>query len=149
MVTSVSPADSGWVNSTITHSSESICAGPNARSDCVHRVPSERLEVKPQLTDVVRAFVDIEDTCSSAGRRVCAGVARVPDVRRVGGDGGATGRGRYDTADSEACSTGARGGAPFGSALRRGVARAVGAGGAAADTLVIGELDHAEHAQLL
>ena len=51
MVTSVSPADSGWVNSTITHSSESICAGPNARSDCVHRVPSERLEVKPEGND--------------------------------------------------------------------------------------------------
>ena len=61
----------------------------------------------PQLTDVVRAFVDGEDARSSGGGSVGAGVARVPDVRRVGGDGVPTGGGRYDTADAEACSTSA------------------------------------------
>ena len=55
----------------------------------------------PELTNVIRAFVDGESTSSSAGGRVAAGVARVPDVGDVGGQRRPTGGGRDDTADSE------------------------------------------------
>jgi len=45
----------------------------------------------PELTDAVRAFSDSEGARLSVSGRVAAGVARVPDVRDVVGDGGAAG----------------------------------------------------------
>ena len=47
----------------------------------------------PQLTDAVTAFSDSEGARLNVSGRVAAGVARVPDVRDVVGDGGAAGGG--------------------------------------------------------
>ena len=50
----------------------------------------ECLEVQPQLTDVIRHFLESVGAGGSTGGSVAAGVSRVPDVGGVGGDGGAT-----------------------------------------------------------
>ena len=174
VVSSVGPADGGRVDTGLTRSSKTVSAGTSRRRHSTHSEPGERLEVKskgghyndwslvnnqrkhfrsfqhsPQLTDIVRDFVDGEDTCSPSGGGVGAGVARVPDVRGVGGDGGPAGGGGDDAAHSEARGTSAGGRPASAAALGGGVAGPVGGGGAGADTLVIGELDHAEQGELL
>ena len=106
-------------------------------------------EEEPQLTDVVRALSYSEGASSPSGRRVCAGVARVPDVRGVGGDGGAAGGGGDDAADPEARGTGAGGRPASAAALGGGVAGPVGVGGGRADALVVGELDDVEQGEKL
>ena len=65
------------------------------------------------MTDIGRHFLDRNSTRAGAGGGVAAGVARVPDVGVVGGNRGPAGGGGYDTADSEACSTGGVRGAPW------------------------------------
>ena len=99
---------------------------------------------EPQLADVVGHFSNSEGAGASVRGSVCAGVARVPDVRGVGGDGGPAGGGGDDAADPEARGTGAGGRPASAAALGGGVAGPVGGGGTAAGALVIGELDHAE-----
>ena len=63
--------------------------------------PRECLEVQPELTDVSRDLVEGEGAGGGAGGRVAAGVARVPYVGGVGGDGRATGGAVDHTAHSE------------------------------------------------
>lgn len=53
----------------------------------------ECLEVEPQLTHLRVTLADGEAAGRGAGGGVGARVARVPDVGRVGRDGGATGGG--------------------------------------------------------
>ena len=50
----------------------------------------ECLKIQPQLTDVIRDLADGVLARPGAAHGVGAGVAGVPDVGRVGGDGGAT-----------------------------------------------------------
>ena len=52
---------------------------------------SHMYNIFPQLTDAVTAFSDSEGARLNVSGRVAAGVARVPDVRDVVGDGGAAG----------------------------------------------------------
>ena len=66
-----------------------------------------RVEVQPYLTDITPTFLQAPGT--GPGRGVGGGVARVPDVGQVPGDGGATGGGAENTAGPETRSTGARG----------------------------------------
>ena len=61
----------------------------------------ECLEVKSELTDVSRDLVEGVGAGGGTGCRVAAGVARVPDVGGVGGDGRATGGGVDYTTHSE------------------------------------------------
>ena len=63
--------------------------------------PRECLEVQPELADVSRDLVEGEGAGGGAGGRVAAGVARVPHVGGVGGDGRATGGAVDHTAHSE------------------------------------------------
>ena len=63
-------------------------------------VPGHRLEVEPELADVIGHLGDGINAGASGGGRVGAGVAGVPDVAGVGGDGGGAGGGGDDTADS-------------------------------------------------
>ena len=67
--------------------------------------PGECLEVQPELTYVIRDLVEGVGAGGGTGCRVAAGVARVPDVGGVGGDGRATGGAVEHTADSKPSST--------------------------------------------
>ena len=67
--------------------------------------PRECLEVQSELTDVSGDLVEGEGAGGGAGGRVAAGVARVPHVGGVGGDGRATGGAVEHTADSKPSST--------------------------------------------
>ena len=101
------------------------------------------------MTDIGRHFLDRNSTRAGAGGGVAAGVARVPDVGVVRADRGTTGWGGDDTADPEACSTGATGRPTPAGALRGAVAGPCRAGVSAARAVVIGELHDAEQRQLL
>ena len=105
-------------------------------------------DLEPQLADVVGHFSNSEGAGASVRGSVCAGVARVPDVRGVSGDGGPAGGGGDDAADPEARGTGTRGRPASTAALGGGEAGPVGVG-VAASALLIGELDHAEQGELL
>ena len=105
-------------------------------------------DLEPQLADVVGHFSNSEDAGASSSWSEGAGVARVPDVRGVGGDGGVAGGGGDDAADTEAGGTGAGGRSASAAALGGGVAGPVGVGGCA-DALVVGELDDVEQGELL
>ena len=104
----------------------------------------ECLEVQPQLTDVIRHFLESVGAGGSTGGSVAAGVSRVPDVGGVGGDGGATCGGVDDTTHPEPCSTVTIGTAALGRTLGAGVAGPVGRRGACSCTLLVGELDDGE-----
>ena len=146
MVASVGSTDSWRIFARLSRGFKLVCADPS--SGCC--VASHGLEVKSQLTDVAR---QLADRCGagapSAGGSDTTGVARVPDVGVVGGEGGATGGGGDDTADPEACSTGPTGRPTPAGALRGAVAGPCRAGVSAARAVVIGELHDAEQRQLL
>ena len=63
------------------------------------------LKVQSKLADIVRLLAEGECAGGGTGGRVAAGVARVPHVGGVGGDGRATGGAVEHTADSKASST--------------------------------------------
>ena len=65
----------------------------------------ESLKIQPQLTNVIRHLADGVLARPGAAHSVGAGVARVPDVGGVGGDGGATSGGADDAADSKSSCT--------------------------------------------
>ena len=95
MVARVGSTDSWRIFAGLSRGFKLVCADPS--SGCC--VASHGLEVKSQLTDVAR---QLADRCGagapSAGGSNTTGVARVPDVGVVGGEGGATGGGGDDTA---------------------------------------------------
>ena len=113
----------------------------------VDHEPGEGLEVEPELADVLRHLVDGEGAGGGAARLVAAGVGGVPDVGRVGGDGGATAGAEDDAAHPEPGRTFSVSGAAFGGALRAGEAGPVGRAGACSGALLVGELDDGEEGQ--
>ena len=106
--------------------------------------PGECLEVQSELADIVRLLAEGVGAGGGAGGRVAAGVARVPHVGGVGGDGRATGGGVDHTAHSEPSGAVTVSTASLSRALRAGVAGPVGGGGAGACAVLVGELDDGE-----
>ena len=96
------------------------------------------------MADIIRLLAEGVGAGGGTGGRVAAGVARVPDVGGVGGDGRAAGGGVDHTADSKPSSAVTISTAALGGALRAGVAGPVGGGGAGSGTLLVGELDDGE-----
>ena len=90
MISCVCPTDCRRIFPSLTGHSKAVGADGTG---AVHHEPREGLEVQPELTDVVGDLVDGEGAGGGAAGFVPAGVARVPDVGRVGGDRGATGGG--------------------------------------------------------
>ena len=111
--------------------------------------PGECLKVQSELADIVRLLAEGVGAGGGAGGRVAAGVARVPDVGGVGGDGGATRGAVDDTTHSEARGTVTVSTATLGRALRAGVAGPVGRAGAGSGALLVGELDDGEQGKCL
>ena len=107
----------------------------------------ECLEVKSELTDVSRDLVEGVGAGGGTGCRVAAGVARVPDVGGVGGDGRATGGAVDHTAHSEPSGTVTVSTASLSRALGAGVAGPVGGGGTGSRALLVGELDDGEEGE--
>ena len=102
VIACVSAADGGRVHSCLSSHGQGVVAG-----SCGGRggKPGESLEVQSELADIVRLLAEGVGTGGGAGGRVAAGVARVPHVGGVGGDGRATGGGVEHTADSKPSST--------------------------------------------
>ena len=83
MVASVRSTDSWGIFACLASGFEyGCCAGSGSGGG----VAGHGLEVKSELADVIRGLVNGEGASSRAGGSVAAGVARVPDVRDVGGD---------------------------------------------------------------
>ena len=99
------------------------------------------------MADIVRGFVEGVGAGGGAARSVAAGIARVPDVSGVGGDGGPTGAAVDDTADSKPGSAVTVSTSALSRTLRAGVAGPVRGGGACPGTLLIGELDNGEEGE--
>jgi len=102
VIACVSSTDRRRIHPSLSSHGQGVIARPGSGGG---DKPGECLEIQPQLADIVRDLADAEGTTSCTARRVAAGVARVPDVGGVGGDGGATGSGVDHTADSEPSST--------------------------------------------
>ena len=102
MIACVCTTDGGRVHACLSSHGQLVRTGPDGGGS---HEPSECLEVQPELTDVVRDLVEGVGAGRGTGGRVAAGVARVPDVGGVGGDGGATSGGVDHTADSKPSST--------------------------------------------
>ena len=101
------------------------------------------------MADIGRGFVEGVGAGGGAARSVAAGIARVPDVSGVGGDGGPTGTAVYDTAHSEPRSAVTISSAALRRTLGGGVAGTVGGGGAGSCALLVGELDDGEEGECL
>ena len=101
------------------------------------------------MADIIRGFADAEGTTPSTARSVAAGIARVPDVGGVGGDGGPTGAAVDDTAHPEPSSAVTVSSAALRRTLGGGVAGPVGGGGAGSCALLVGELDNGEQGECL
>ena len=82
------------------------------------------------MADIGRGFVEGVGAGGGAARSVAAGIARVPDVGGVGGDGGPTGAAVDDTAHPEPSSAVTVSTSSFSRTLRAGIAGPVGGGGA-------------------
>ena len=87
MIACVGATDRWGVHACLSSHSHGVIARP---CSCRGGEPRECLEVQPQLTDVIRHFLESVGAGGSTGGSVAAGVSRVPDVGGVGGDGGAT-----------------------------------------------------------
>ena len=87
MIACVGPTDRWRVHTRLSSHCESVMTKPGS---CRGGKSGECLEVQPQLTDVIRHFLESVGAGGSTGGSVAAGVSRVPDVGGVGGDGGAT-----------------------------------------------------------
>ena len=138
MVACVCATDGGRVHACLPSHGEGVIA---ASSGGGGGEPRECLEVQPELADVSRDLVEGVGAGGGTGGRVAAGVARVPDVGGVGGDGRATGGGVDHAADTETSSAVSISTAALSGALRAGVAGPVGGGGAGSGALLVGELD--------
>ena len=85
MIASVGPTDVWGVLSSLSSCCEFVIAGT---SSCCGK-SRESLEIQSQLANVIRDLADGVGTGTSTGGCVGAGVVWIPDVGRVGGDGGA------------------------------------------------------------
>ena len=101
------------------------------------------------MADISRGFVEGVGAGGGAARSVAAGIARVPDVGGVGGDGGPTGAAVDDTAHPEPSSAVTVSSAALRRTLGGGVAGPVGGGGAGSCALLVGELDNGEQGECL
>ena len=82
----------GGALSSLSSSNEEVIAGPIGCCD----KSRESLEIQPQLAHILRHLDDGAGAGAGAGGAVGAGVAEIPDVGGVGGDGGtACGGGDY------------------------------------------------------
>ena len=146
MVASVGATNGRGVHSSLSscskviHTTESTGAGV---------VTSHRLEIQPQLTHVITDLVDSVGACARTAGGVRAGIAGIPDVGGVGGDDAATGGAVDHTADTKTSSTVTIRATSLGCALRAGVARAIGGGGAGRSALLVRELDDGEQGEAL
>ena len=86
MIACVGPTDVRGVLSSLSSSSEVVIAGT---SSCCGK-SRKSLEIQPQLANVIRNLADGVGTGTSTGGSVGARIVGVPDVGRVGGDGGTT-----------------------------------------------------------
>ena len=141
MIACVRATDGGRVHPCLSSHGQGVVTGSSGGGGGKTR---ECLEVQSELADVSGDLVEGVGTGGGTGGRVAAGVARVPDVGGVGGDGRATGGGVDHTADTEPSSAVPISTAALSGALRAGVAGPVGGGGAGARALLVGELDDGE-----
>jgi len=112
MVSCVSPADSRRVSPSLTFHSKLVSADPHSVGESCHC-----LKINPELTDIIGALGHLDLAAACAGGGVGARKIRVPDITGVGGDGGATGRGHYDTANPKSTGTVAVSRAPLATTL--------------------------------
>ena len=146
VIACVSATDGGRVHSCLSSHGQGVVAGSSGGRG---GKPGESLEVQSELADIVRLLAEGVGTGGGAGSRVAAGVARVPHVGGVGGDGRATGGAVDHTAHSEPSGTVTVSTASLSRALGAGVAGPVGRRGACSCTLLVGELDDGEQGESL
>ena len=127
MIACVCATDGGRVHACLPSHSEGVIA---VSSGGRGGEPGECLEIQPELTDIIRLLAEGVGAGGGTGGRVAAGVARVPDVGGVGGDGRATGGGVDHTAHSEPSGAVTVSTSSFSRTLRAGIAGPVGGGGA-------------------
>ena len=109
----------------------------------------KRLEIQPQLTNVISNFLDGEATRSCTASSVRAWVSRISDVCRVCWDCRSTCGGGDDAADSETCCTVAISRTTLWGTLRCCVTCSICRAGACTCALLIWKLNNREQGKCL
>lgn len=146
VVSCVSSTNWRGVRSSLSSCSKSVITSSSRWGCCKSW---KRLEIQPQLTNVISNFLDGEATRSCTASCVRAWVSRISDVGGVCWDCWSTSGGGDDTADSETCCTVAISRTTLWGALRCCVACSICRAWACTCTLLVWKLDNREQGKCL
>ena len=146
MISSISSADRWWVISSLSFGNKVIYT---TSPTCASVESRKCLEIQPQLTHIIRHFIDCIWTCAGTASSVGAWIVWISDVSCICGDWWATCWGCDDTADSESSCTVSIRTSTLWCALRAGETRSIGGCGAWGCTLLIWKLNNREQGESL